>query len=81
MHLRPGRLKAMVSEATAQGSQGIICHQTLSYGDHRNFGPALCRWYYDTYGPLNNFIRCITRLGALDGTGGFTVVDPPEEKT
>ncbi len=72
MHIRPGRLKMMVAEALRQGNQGIICHQTLSYGGHPEFGGALCRWFYDTYGLRSNFIRCIERIG------GFTVVDPPE---
>jgi len=76
MHLRAGRLQQMVREATAQGSQGIICHQTLSYGDHPGFGPpALCAWFYERYGHLTNFIRVIERIG------GFTVVDPPAEES
>jgi hypothetical protein len=64
----------MVREAIRQGSQGIICHQTLSYGDHPGFGPALCAWFYEHYGPQTNFIRVIERIG------GFTVVDPPAEE-
>ena len=72
MHLQAGRLREMVAGGLADGSQGIICHQTLGYGDHQNFGGALCRWFYDTYGPQNNFIRCIERIG------GFTEVEPPE---
>ena len=70
MHLEAGRVKMMVNAALEDGSQGIICHQTLSYGGH-DIGGALCRWFYDTYGPQNNFIRCIERIG------GFTEVDPP----
>ncbi len=71
MHLEPGRVKMMVVDALEEGSQGIICHQTLSYGVH-DTGGALCRWFYDTYGPQNNFIRCIERIG------GFTEIEPPE---
>ena len=73
MRLRPGRLREMVTEALQQGSQGIICHDTLSYGPHPDFGGALCRGFYDAYGPQSNFIRVIERIG------GFTEVDPPEE--
>lgn len=71
MHLSPGRVKQMVREATREGSQGIICHQTLSYSDHPEFGGALCRGYYDSYGHLNNFVRVMERLG------GFDEVPPP----
>lgn len=73
MHLNPGRVKSMVRDALQQGNQGIICHKTLSYGDHPTFGPALCRWFYDTYGFQNNFIRCMDRLG------GFEEVDLPAD--
>lgn len=79
MHLRPGRLRDMVSQALREGSQGIICHDTLTYGDYPDFGPALCRGFYDKFGPQNNFIRVMQRLGALDGTSGFTEVAPPGE--
>jgi hypothetical protein len=74
MHIKPGRLKGMVHDALQEGCQGIICHETLSYGEYPEFGGALCRWFYDTYGPQNNFIRVMWRLG------GFTEVDPPSEE-
>jgi hypothetical protein len=47
MRLRPGRLKDLVSDALQQGCQGIICHDTVSFGPHPDFGPALCRGCYD----------------------------------
>lgn len=72
MKLRPGRVKAMV-EAGVNG-QGITCHQTLSYGDHPDFGGAMCRWFYDTFGYLSNFIRIMGRIG------GFTEVEPPQDE-
>jgi hypothetical protein len=71
MHLRPGRVKQMVSEALREGCQGIICHDTVSYGEHPDFGGALCRGFYDAFGYRNNFVRIMERLG------GFTEVDPP----
>jgi hypothetical protein len=73
MHLKEGRLMSMVQAASREGSQGIICHDTLSYGDHPDYGGALCRGYYDSYGHLNNFIRVMGRLG------GFQEVPPPRE--
>jgi hypothetical protein len=71
MRLRPGRLRQMVSDACQEGTQGIICHSTLSYGEHPGFGGALCRGFYDAAGHRNNFVRIMERLG------GFTEVDPP----
>jgi hypothetical protein len=71
MHLRPGRLRALVSDNLRDGSPGLICHDTLSYGAHPDFGGALCRGFYDRFGPRSNFIRIMERLG------GFTEVDPP----
>lgn len=71
MHLNAGRVKGMVNAANREGSQGIICHQTLSYSGTET-GGALCRWYFDTFGHLNGFIRIMERLG------GFTEIEPPE---
>jgi len=72
MQLRPGRVKDMVEGGVNGG--GIICHQTLSYGDHPEFGGAACRWFYDHYGHLCNLYRIYGRLG------GFTEVDPPGDE-
>jgi hypothetical protein len=74
MHLQPGRVRTLVRQSLQEGCQGIICHQTLSYGEHPESGPALCRWFYDRYGALSNFVRVIERIG------GFTVVSLPGEK-
>lgn len=75
MHLSAGRVKSMTEAALREGTQGVICHQTLPYGDNPEFGPALCRGFYDKFGPRNNFIRIMGRLG------GFTEVEPPEGHT
>jgi hypothetical protein len=72
MKLNPGRVKGMVQSAVTSGG-GIICHQTLPYGDHPDFGGALCRWFYDHYGHLSNGIRIAERLG------GLAEVDPPAD--
>jgi hypothetical protein len=71
MHLRPGALRSITADALREGCQGVICHDTLSYGAYPGFGGALCRGFYDKFGPRNNFIRIMGRLG------GFTEVDPP----
>jgi len=70
MDLRPGALRSLVRDATREGCQGIICHQTLSYGPHPETGGAICRGYYDSFGYRNNFIRIMERLG------GFTEIPP-----
>ena len=57
MHLNPGRLKQLIEDNTGDGRLGLICHQTLPYGDHPEAGPAFCRWFYDHYGHLANGIR------------------------
>lgn len=71
MQLDPGRVRRMVREAVNGG--GIICHQTLSYGDYPEFGGAACRWFYDHYGHLCNLFRIYGRIG------GFTEVEPPQD--
>ena len=73
-HIRPGRLRSMISDALQEGCQGIICHATLSYGGHPEFGAALCRGFYDTIGYRNNFVRVMERIG------GFQEVAPPIEE-
>lgn len=59
-------------DAVSSGGAGIICHQTLSYGDYPGFGGAACRWFYDHYGYLCNLFRIYERLG------GFTEVGLPQ---
>jgi hypothetical protein len=69
MDLRSGRVRQMTRDACQGDTQGIICHETLSYGGHpEHGGPAFCRWFYDTFGYQNNYFRIVERLG------GFTEV-------
>jgi hypothetical protein len=71
MRLNPGRVKGMVQSALNAGG-GIICHQTLSYGDHPEQGGAVCRWFYDHYGRQSNGVRVQSRVG-----GGFREIELP----
>jgi hypothetical protein len=48
MQLVPGRLSEMVREARAREGF-IVCHDTLPYGPHPGYGPAVCRGFYDRY--------------------------------
>lgn len=73
MSLRPGRLKTLIQENTGDGKAGLLCHETLSYGQHPEIGPSFCRGFFDTFGHMANGIRVFARLG------GFTEVEVPEE--
>lgn len=68
MHLQPGRVKGMVQESLARGSF-ITCHSTLPIAG----APvaAICRGFFDRYGPRSNVIRVWGRLG------GFDEIEPP----
>ena len=48
MHLGPERLRAVIAEALAAGTF-VVCHDTLTYGDYPDYGPAICRGFYDAY--------------------------------
>ena len=67
MHLTPGRLHQLVTDArTEQGY--IICHDTLP--DYRPGGlPAICRGFHDRYD--TQALQVIRRLW------GFLEADPP----
>ena len=61
MHLHPGRVEQMVSDATANES-AIICHDTL-YGD----GPqanAVCRGFFDRH--KTSALQIAERLGVVE---------------
>jgi hypothetical protein len=49
MMLQPGRLRDMVDEALSRQGFIIVCHDTLPYGPHPGYGPAVCRGFYDRY--------------------------------
>jgi len=70
MHLREGRLHDLVNENLRAGA-ALTCHQTLSYGEHPDFGEAVCRGFYDAVGPRSQIVRIVERLG------GYDEVPPP----
>lgn len=70
MRLAPGRLADILDTNRERGT-ALICHQTLSYGDHPEVGEALCRGFYDAYGDTIAVIQVVNRLG------GFTEIPPP----
>ena len=48
MHLGPERLRAIIADALAAGTF-VVCHDTLTYGDFPDYGPAICRGFFDAY--------------------------------
>ena len=48
MHLGPERTAAFLRQVLAAGSY-VVCHDTLSYGDFPDYGPAICRGFFDRY--------------------------------
>ena len=48
MYLGPERTAAFIRHALADGSY-VVCHQTLTYGDFPDYGPAICRGFFDSY--------------------------------
>lgn len=73
MRLNPGRLQDLVQQNLSAGA-ALVCHATLTYGDHPDFGPALCRGFYDAHGYKVNVVRIMQRLD------GITEVPPPAKE-
>ena len=48
MYLGPERTAAFIRQALDAGSY-VVCHQTLTYGDFPDYGPAICRGFFDAY--------------------------------
>ena len=48
MHLGPEQTATFIRQVLAAGSY-VVCHQTLTYGDHPDYGPAICRGFFDSY--------------------------------
>ncbi|WP_262285467.1 hypothetical protein [Micromonospora sp. MA102] len=69
MHLAPGRLRALVTEAR-QREAFIVCHKTLPHCGKPEAKPAICRGFADRY--RTQSLQLIERLF------GFVEVDPPQ---
>jgi hypothetical protein len=48
MHLGPDRTAAFIRQVLDAGSY-VVCHETLTYGDFPDYGPAICRGFFDAY--------------------------------
>jgi hypothetical protein len=70
MHLGPDRLRAVITGALAAGTF-VVCHDTLTYGDFPEYGPAICRGFFDSYA------RQSPALIVLQAYRRLTEVPPP----
>lgn len=70
MYLGPGRLAALVREALVMDSY-VVCHETLTYGDHPDYGPAICRGFADAYGDRSSALLLLRSFDL------FIEVPPP----
>jgi hypothetical protein len=67
MHLTPGRLRQMVTQAHGEAGY-VICHSTLPY-HHDGAQPAICRGFADRYATW--------QLQVIERLWGFVEVEPP----
>ena len=68
MHLGAEHTAAFVRQALDEGSY-VVCHQTLTYGDHPGFGPAICRGFFDAYAtrsPALRLLQAFSRLAEVE---------------
>lgn len=73
MHLRAGRFEEIVRANVAAGAL-LTCHSTLPYGDHPEFGPAVCAGFWARHG-LSTAAGRIARFML-----GIVRVTPPAEQ-
>jgi hypothetical protein len=71
MHLGAEHTAAFVRQALDAGSY-VVCHQTLTYGDNPDFGPAICRGFFDAYANRSPALRLLRAFSRL------TEVEPPQ---
>ncbi len=72
MYLGPERLRAVIGDALAAGTF-VVCHDTLTYGDFPDYGPAICRGFYDAYASRS------FALSLLGACGLLVEVPPPAD--
>jgi hypothetical protein len=74
MCLPPGRFEEVVRRNVDAGAL-LTCHSTLPYGDHPEFGPAVCAGFWVRHGMSTAAGRIARHLL------GIVRVTPPEGKT
>ena len=68
MHLGPEQTAAFVRRVLAEGTF-VVCHQTLTYGDNPDFGPAICRGFFDAFACRSPALRLLRAFGRLTEIG------------
>ena len=68
MHLGPEQTAAFVRRVLAEGTF-VVCHQTLTYGDNPDFGPAICRGFFDAFAGRSPALRLLRAFGRLIEVG------------
>jgi hypothetical protein len=67
MHLAPGRFEELIRRNVDAGAL-LTCHSTLPYGDHPDFGPAVCAGFWAQHamstaaGRMARFLLGVTRI-------------------
>jgi hypothetical protein len=67
MQLAPGRFEELIRRNVDAGAL-LTCHSTLPYGDHPDFGPAVCAGFWAQYamstaaGRMAEFVLGVTRI-------------------
>jgi hypothetical protein len=78
MHLGPEGLRVIIGQALAAGSF-VVCHDTLTYGDYPDYGPAICRGFFDAYArrsPALILLQAYRRLTKVPPPAGSASADP-----
>lgn len=71
MHLGPERTAAFIRHALEADSY-VVCHDTLSDGDFPDYGPAICRGFFDAFGDRTRdllLLRAARRLTEVPPPG------------
>jgi hypothetical protein len=64
MHLGPERLRVVIADALAGGTF-VVCHDALTYGNFPDYGPAICRGFFDAHAGRSSpliFLQTFRRL-------------------
>jgi hypothetical protein len=68
MHLGPEQTAAFVRRVLAEGTY-VVCHETMTYGGYPDFGPAICRGFFDAYAGRSPALRLLRAFGRLTEAG------------